>query len=308
MDEAVSSAEDLRWGPSRRLEFIDFRLMWEGRINRSDIRDRFGISAPQASADLAAYERLAPENMRYDRAQRTFVRADGFRPLLVAGLSDRFLMQLQAVRLDLLPVQDTWFSTLPPLDVAAVRRPQISDDVLRSVLDAIRNGAAIRVEYRTMSGKPASERLLAPHALGQGTGRWHARCWDAAERTFRDFNLNRMIRVLGSERTDADSRLDLEWHTRVDLRLCPNPAFAKAKQEAIRTEYAFEGAEHVVSSRIALIFYLYHELNLGRAGGQLAPEQRPLVLANLEEVERARAAAADMMARAVKAAVGSTAP
>ena len=25
------------WGQDRRLEFIDFRLLWEGRLNRADI-------------------------------------------------------------------------------------------------------------------------------------------------------------------------------------------------------------------------------------------------------------------------------
>ena len=37
--------ERLRWGVRRRLEFIDFRLFWDGRFNRSDLAHTFGISA-----------------------------------------------------------------------------------------------------------------------------------------------------------------------------------------------------------------------------------------------------------------------
>ena len=60
----------IRWGVHRRLEFIDFRLFWDGRLNRSDMAETFGISAQQASADIAQYERIAPQNLVYDRAER----------------------------------------------------------------------------------------------------------------------------------------------------------------------------------------------------------------------------------------------
>ena len=31
------------WGVERRLEFIEFRLFWEGRVNRADLIDTFGV-------------------------------------------------------------------------------------------------------------------------------------------------------------------------------------------------------------------------------------------------------------------------
>jgi hypothetical protein len=37
----------LRWGTEQRLEFIEFRLFWEGGLNRSDITEQFGVSIPQ---------------------------------------------------------------------------------------------------------------------------------------------------------------------------------------------------------------------------------------------------------------------
>ena len=39
----------LKWGVARRLEFIEFRLYWEGGVNRSDIVEAFRVSVPQAS-------------------------------------------------------------------------------------------------------------------------------------------------------------------------------------------------------------------------------------------------------------------
>ena len=52
----------LKWGVERRLEFIEFRLFWEGAINRSDIVEVFGVSVPQASKDLTLYQERAAGN------------------------------------------------------------------------------------------------------------------------------------------------------------------------------------------------------------------------------------------------------
>ena len=67
-----------RWGAQRRLEFIEFRLFWQGTLNRGDLREQFGISQQQASADIAAYQKHAPRNTEYDRNAKTYVRAEGF--------------------------------------------------------------------------------------------------------------------------------------------------------------------------------------------------------------------------------------
>ena len=48
----TTDTKGIRWGIERRLEFIEFRLYWEGGVNRSDIVEEFGVSVPQASKDL----------------------------------------------------------------------------------------------------------------------------------------------------------------------------------------------------------------------------------------------------------------
>lgn len=42
----------------RRIEFIDFRLSIDGKIDRADLVDFFGISIPAASLDLSYYRRF----------------------------------------------------------------------------------------------------------------------------------------------------------------------------------------------------------------------------------------------------------
>ena len=47
---------ELRWGVEQRLEFIEFRLFWEGHVNRSDVMTQFGLSGKDIPhvADLLA--------------------------------------------------------------------------------------------------------------------------------------------------------------------------------------------------------------------------------------------------------------
>ena len=77
MEERTS---ELRWNIERRLEFIEFRLYWEGGINRADIVDQFGLSVPQASKDLSRYQVLAPNNLAYDKRKKRYFPAPGFSP------------------------------------------------------------------------------------------------------------------------------------------------------------------------------------------------------------------------------------
>ena len=62
----------MRWGVEKRLKFIEFRLFWEGGINRADIVDQFGVSVPQASKDLTLYEEKAPGNLIYDKSAKRY--------------------------------------------------------------------------------------------------------------------------------------------------------------------------------------------------------------------------------------------
>jgi hypothetical protein len=69
---------ELRWARAQRLEFIEFRLFWEGHVNRSDLMEQFGLSVNQASTGLNRYIGLAPDNMLYDKSAQTYVRGPDY--------------------------------------------------------------------------------------------------------------------------------------------------------------------------------------------------------------------------------------
>lgn len=74
--EEISS---LNRGLLERLRMIDFIVDHFGMIQRKHVMDYFGISTPQASADLGCYRELAPNNLQYDKTKRTYLKAGGFK-------------------------------------------------------------------------------------------------------------------------------------------------------------------------------------------------------------------------------------
>ena len=66
------------WGQDRRVEFIDFRLRWEGLLNRADLTGFFGISIPQASLDPAKYIALPPKNLGVCAAEEKYPKKHRF--------------------------------------------------------------------------------------------------------------------------------------------------------------------------------------------------------------------------------------
>ena len=65
----------MSWFTDRRMDYIDWCLAYNGGVRRGDLMMVFGISTPQASADLAEFMSLYPSAMRYDGTAKRYVPA-----------------------------------------------------------------------------------------------------------------------------------------------------------------------------------------------------------------------------------------
>ncbi len=63
----------------QRLRLIDFLLAQYGYVNRSALLDYYGISMPQASADIGAYLAETPYNAVYNGTTKRYERTDNFK-------------------------------------------------------------------------------------------------------------------------------------------------------------------------------------------------------------------------------------
>jgi len=300
--------EGLRWGVRRRLEFIDFRLFWDGRFNRSDLAGTFGISAQQASADIGQYEKIAPLNLRYDRTEKAYRRADTFAPKFIGQTIDRYLLQLIAIENRWMRPEDTWFDAIPPVEVLTLGRRPTNPTVLLRVLDAIRSHLEIDVEYSSLTGSAQPSRAIAPHALSHSAGRWYVRSWSREHNDFRDYNLNRIGTVKGERPASVDPQLDFEWVHKINLIIVPNAALSAERQAAVAAEHAMTDGRLIRPCRLSLSFYLMSEYNLDVESGVLKPEKQQIVLQNRDEVTQARALARQMSIEALERASQTGSP
>ena len=277
-----------RWSQERRLEFIDFRLRWEGRLNRSDLTSFFGISVPQASLDIARYLELAPHNAVYDRSERVYTPTLSFVALFPSNDAARYLNELLGRATGIVQAELSFLGWAPAAAVAPSPSRAVAADTLRVLLDAIRRESAVTVRYQSMSSVAPIERDINPHALAHDGLRWHVRAYCNSRQQFLDFVIARILESAPSsrpvEKKGKGSADDFAWHRTVNLVLAPNPELSPAHQRVIELDYEMTGGQTVVECRHALLFYALKRLALLDDLPITASAQH-LVLKNRTEVE-----------------------
>lgn len=277
-----------RWNIEKRLAFIDFRLYWEGRINRSDLTEFFGVSVPQASADLAQYQAMAPANAVYDKTLKTYVSGAEFEPRFFNPSAHRYLAQLRLMESGVLSDEEAWATRLPACSIAPALRRRIEPTTLRRILDAIRTGSALQVAYQSMSHPEPSTRWIAPHAIGFDGFRWHARAWCYNRKIFVDFVLARILYVDGSKPSEVDPTQDKGWMREITLKLAPHPALKGGRRKVVELDFGMTEGIVELKVRLCLAYYLERQFGLNQNPEKLDPQKQQVVLSNRAELLAAR--------------------
>ena len=286
MPEALGA---LKWGVERRLEFIEFRLFWEGSINRADLVEAFGVSVPQASKDLTLYQERAPGNMEYDTRAKRYVAAEKFVLRFLEPDPYIYLSQLRSVAEGAVSASDSWIAALPSADVALTPRRDIDIAVLRKILGASREGVSIDVFYQSMNKVRPDPiwRRITPHAFGYDGFRWHARAYCHLEHKFKDFLLPRILEVGAKGEPGVPGEHDWLWNNYFDVIIGPHPALTPSQKTVVAKDYGLDQGNGVLSVRYAMLFYVLKRLGLlGDAAKQSAHTQH-IVTINRKETEAA---------------------
>lgn len=267
------------------MEFIEFRLRWDGRLNRADLMTHFGISVPQASADISRYTELAPANLVYDRSERVYAPGEEFQPLFPTSSAEHYLNDLLAVGSGVLSPDSSYLGWMPPMALAGAPGRVASSETLSRVLRAMRQGLVLRVLYQSMSRSEPTWRELSPHAIGHDGFRWHVRAFCHERRDFRDFVIARMLEVEVCAASDVEPAKDSAWTTMVRLILVPNPLLAEPKRRVIELDYGMSDGQAALECRQAVLYYVLQRLGLNADAG-VRPEAQQIALKNLDEVKR----------------------
>jgi hypothetical protein len=268
----------LKWGVERRLEFIEFRLYWEGGVNRSDIIEAFDVSVPQASKDLTLYQERAPHNAVYDKSAKRYVASNEFQPCFLKPDAGQYLNQLRSVAEGILASSESWIAHSAPYGGPPVPARGVNNDTLRTVLAAIRQNRSVEVKYQSLSSDDPRWRWIAPHAIAFDGFRWHTRAFCEVDKSFKDFLLSRIIEARSVRPSGASPADDADWNELVTLEIGPHPDLSEGQKRIIALDYGMRGGRAQIQVRKALRYYALRRLGLDTPPEARRPQDQQIVL------------------------------
>jgi predicted DNA-binding transcriptional regulator YafY len=155
---------------------------------------------------------------------------------------------------------------------------------LRALVRAIETRSAIDVYYQSLTR--TGMRTICPHAFVHDGYRWHCRALSVESGEFRDYVLGRILSISTPKPSNVDPSDDVEWNTRIKLRLTAHPGLDPRQKEAIEHDYRMEDGELFITMRLAAAFCFVKRYNLDLQDN-IEPARQQLLLTNLAELNSA---------------------
>jgi hypothetical protein len=271
------------WGQDRRLEFIEFRLLWDGKINRGEVAEYFNISVQQASLDFAQYLDLAKHNMEYDRHEKVYRATERFKPLFLAPDTQTYLNEIEGLATGTISRSVSFVGARPPCDVVTLPVRRVRIETLLPVLWAIRDSNEIDATYQSMRSPDPTRQWIAPHSLAFDGSRWHARAWCHRSSRFRDFVLTRFQQIHGRRPSTVNPEEDADWQNFVVIEIEPNPSLTPSQRKSVIADFGMQDGRLSKTIRRALVTYFVRHLRIDPP-----QESQPIVWANRAQFDDLR--------------------
>ena len=250
--------DKLNYSQKQRLAYIDFKLMFVGRVTRNDVVTKFEKGMSGATADLNLYKEFCPNNMVYDTKQRIYVQCDKFKPLFTHDPRKTLVKLANNISDGFDAISDTTFPVEAP---SQLNIPDIF--IVARLIQSIINKKPVNIIYTSLSSGSAA-RELVPHSIVDNGLRWHVRAYDRKSNSFRDFVLTRISKVTIKQQNVEqyeDKLEDHQWMRMMPLQLVPHPNNVE-HPTAIELDYGMENKVLELNVRAALAGYLLRRWNV----------------------------------------------
>jgi hypothetical protein len=243
-----------QWAGRERLLFIERLAWWKGVVNRGDVREVFGISAAQASADLQGYQEMNSSALAYNVRAKRYEAGEGMVCVMHEPRLEDAVSIFLGVGTPLLgmvgrPKVTATVDFFRPL----VR--EVDAGVQRRVFLALDGGRRLRVKYWSVSSSRGSSREIAPHALAHDGYRWHVRAWCFENEEFRDFVLSRIEGAEWPGDLFTAPVVDMEWERVETVVLQPHSGLDEDQRKTMIRDYGMKGGKLKVKVRAAMKEY-----------------------------------------------------
>ncbi len=248
-----TSSKD-QWAGRERLLFIERLAWWKGVVNRGDVRDVFGISAAQASADLQGYQEMNPTALAYNVRAKRYEAGEGMGCVMHEPRLEEAVGLFLGVGAPLVGGRPK----IAPTDTVDFFRPLVREAdavVQRRVFLSMDQGRRLRVKYWSVNSSRGALREIAPHALAHDGYRWHVRAWCFENEGYRDFVLSRMEGAEWPGEVFTAPVVDEEWERMETVELQPHSSLDDDQRKTIIRDYGMKGGKLKVQVRTAMKEY-----------------------------------------------------
>lgn len=257
---------------------IELLAWWEGRVQPSQLAAYWQCSRQHASNKLKDYLEIHPKSLEYVSADKSYHPVDTFKPRQISREANEYLNWLTGYSPSAQSQLATWTLEPPPR--------QISPAQMRPIVQALREGRRLDIDYASVSSTERHGRVIVPHHLVKTASRWHIRAWCEEKQDFRDFVLSRVQGVpelLG--KSDVGAVDDEAWNTQVEIILAPDQRLTGPKKDAIERDYGMTNGQLRLSCKACMVNYLLQNLNLDHKKLESSGEAQQVVIVNLSDLK-----------------------
>lgn len=235
-----------------RLNYLEFKALFTGRISRSDLMKRFNISEAAATRDLAIYREEAPGNLEFDTTSKHYRISEQFCPQRLKNFEpDRVLHALTS---GIGNEFGTITESFAPCEFPG-RMQAPSIEILAAVSRAIVKKAVLRIEYLSDSGNHGL-REIVPFSFAATGLKWMVRGYCRRKAKFSHFVLNRFrsaeVARDASPKLEETREHDDEWNRFLKLELIPHPAASLENRAMTAQEFQMVDDVYILRVRSAL--------------------------------------------------------
>jgi predicted DNA-binding transcriptional regulator YafY len=256
----ANKTNEENWAARERLRVLEMLLWWRGWVGRSDLLERFGISAAQASSDFQKYLELNGKEISYQTSRKRYEATENFTCRLHGPTLEEAVRVLLAGEVAPEALGVAADGTSEKVAILSMPKRHAAPAIVRRIFVALLAGQRLRVFYHSVNSNTASWRYLKPAALAWDGRRWHVRAWCENNRAWRDFVLGRISKAEWPEPSGEVLPPDDDWLAWETVRLRINPELGVEAQASLKMDYGLDSEVMEVRVRRALKGYLLAEL------------------------------------------------
>lgn len=257
---------------------IELLAWWEGILQPGQLAQHWQCSRQHASKKLREYKEQHQSALDYHATKKHYSATAVFNPQLITRQASEYLNWL------------TGYSPAPQQQLATMTLEppsrQITPQLMRPIVQALREGRRLDVDYGSVTSAKRSGRVIAPHHLVKTASRWHIRAWCEEKNEFRDFVLSRFSGTPELlDKSTIGCEQDSAWNTEITVTLQADPRLSPEKRAVIEQDYGMSDGLLQLPTRACMVNYLLQSLNIDPHKLEAEPEAQQLVIVNLKDIK-----------------------